>query len=121
MSRASASDRATLIPRVAFSLINFDQSDWRGRAIPAGGCGNRLSRAPKVVRATGAYCGWMRQSVFARACEGPRSRRPDAQSGAACGLEPAELQAYVSQCHDQLVIRTGHAGLPIRGEHIAEL
>ena len=67
MSRASASDRATPIPRVAFSLINFDQSDWRGRAIPAGGCGNRLSRAPKVVRATGAYCGWMRQSVFARA------------------------------------------------------
>jgi hypothetical protein len=37
-------------------------------AIPAGGCGNRLSRAPKGVRATGAYCGWMRQSVFARAC-----------------------------------------------------
>jgi hypothetical protein len=56
MSRASASDRATPIPRVAFSLINFDQSDWRGRAIPAGGCGNRFSRARarKEVRAAGA-------------------------------------------------------------------
>ena len=45
---------------------------YRFRARPsarsAGGCGNRLSRAPKGVRATGAYCGWMRQSVFARAC-----------------------------------------------------
>ena len=65
MSRASASDRATPIPRVALiNLINLIGVGARSLRVDAA----IGFRARKVVRATGAYCGWMRQSVFARAC-----------------------------------------------------